>query len=268
MTASISTPRTRASVAPSASGFMAGFGALLRREFTEWRRARRSWILFIVSALFMTLGSLNSWLISILPADVTEGAEPPNLDPLINLVGPISTHVFVIAAIFAVIALITAERESGTLAWTASKPVSRSAIWVSKFVAASAVMWLVAAALPLAATVGVVVVLYGSVPVTTVAAVAIGMAMVIVLYVAVALAASTVVTSQAAVAGITLAVISFAPMLGAVLPDPTVMPTAILDWSVRLGVGQPISIVSPISWTVTVTALTAFSLRRMERMEL
>ena len=103
--------------------------------------------LFIVSALFMTLGSLNSWLITMLPADVTEGGEPPILDPLINLIQPISTHVFVIAAIFAVIALITAERESGTLAWTASKPVSRSAIWLSKFTAASIVMWITAAVL-------------------------------------------------------------------------------------------------------------------------
>jgi ABC-type transport system involved in multi-copper enzyme maturation permease subunit len=268
MTASISTSRPGAAVESTVPGVLAGFSGLVRREFMEWRRARRSWILFIVSALFMTLGSLNSWLITMLPADVTEGGEPPILDPVINLIQPISTHVFVIAAIFAVIALITAERESGTLAWTASKPVSRSAIWLSKFVAASTVMWIVAAALPMAAAVIVVIVLYGAVPATTVAAVALGMAMVIVLYVAVALAASTVVTSQAAVAGIAFAVISLAPMLGALLPDPTVMPTAILDWSVRLGVGEPTSIVSPISWAVAVTALIAVSLRRMERMEL
>jgi ABC-type transport system involved in multi-copper enzyme maturation permease subunit len=257
-----------ATAATSSVGFLPGFGALVRRELKEWRRARRSWMVFIVSALFLTLASLNSWLISNLPGDVTEGAEPPNLDPLMNLVSPILTHVFVIVAIFAVIALITAERESGTLAWTASKPVSRSAIWMAKFATASGVMWLLAGALPLAAAVAVVSVLYGSVPVTAVAAVAIGMAMIIVLYVAVALAASTAVTSQAAVAGITLGVLWFAPMLGAFLPDPTVMPWAILDWSVMLGIGQPVSFVAPISWAVTVVALTAISLRRMERMEL
>ena len=268
MTASISTSRPGAAVESTVPGVLAGFSGLVRREFMEWRRARRSWILFIVSALFMTLGSLNSWLITMLPADVTEGGEPPILDPLINLIQPISTHVFVIAAIFAVIALITAERESGTLAWTASKPVSRSAIWLSKFTAASVVMWITAAVLPLAAAVAVVVVLYGAVPVTTVAAVALGMAMVIVLYVAVALAASTAVTSQAAVAGITFVVISVAPMLGALLPDPTVLPTAILDWSARLAAGVPVNLVSPVAWVVAVTALVAISLRRMERMEL
>ena len=65
-----------------------------------------------------------------------------------------------------------------------------------------------------------------------------------------------------------LGVLWFAPMLGAFLPDPTVMPWAILDWSVRLGVGQPASFIAPISWAVTVGALIAISLRRMERMEL
>jgi hypothetical protein len=106
------------------------------------------------------------------------------------------------------------------------------------------------------------------VPVTTVVAIAAGMGMVIVLYIAVALAASTVVTSQAAVAGITLAVLSVAPMIAAMLPDPTVMPTSILDWSVRLGVGESVNLLAPIGWAVTVGVIVAFALRRMERIEL
>ena len=268
MTAMTTTPRSGATVATPAAGRLPGFGGLFRKELTEWRRARRSWMVFGVSALFMTLGSLNAWLISILPADITEEAEPPILDPLVNLIGPISTHIFVIAAIFAIMALIAAERESGTLAWTASKPVSRSAIWLAKFASASGVLWIIAGVVPLVATVAVVVVLYGSVPVSTVVAVAIGMGMVIALYVAVALTASTLVTSQAAVAGITLAVVALAPMIAAFLPDPTLMPTSILDWSVKVGVGEPFSIISPIGWALTVGALVAFSLRRMERMEL
>ena len=265
MTAITSTPATAGA---SSAGFLPGFGSLVRREFTEWRRAHRSWMVLLFSTLFMTLAALNSWLQSVLPADVTEGAGPPSFDPVMSLVGPISTHVFVVAASFAVIALLTAERESGTLAWTASKPVSRRAIWMAKFVSASGVMYMLAAVLPLAATVALVTILYGAVPVGTVAFVALGMAMIIVLYMAVALAASTVVTSQAAVGAITLGVLWFAPMLGGLLPDPTVMPWAVLDWSVRLGVGQPASFIAPISWAVTVGALIAIALRRMERMEL
>jgi ABC-type transport system involved in multi-copper enzyme maturation permease subunit len=268
MTASIS-PRSTASAASiPAVGILPGFGALVRKELTEWRRARRSWMVFLVSALFLTLGALNAWLISVLPADITEGEPLPSLDPLGNLIGPVSTHVFVIAAVFAVIALITAERESGTLAWTASKPVSRSGIWLAKFASATAIMWLVAGILPLAASVGVVVFLYGSVPASTVGAMAIGMGMVIALYVAVALAASTIVTSQAAVAGITLGVLSVAPMLAQLLPDPLLMPTSILDWSVRLGVGEPAGFIPVIGWVLSLGGLITFSLRRMERMEL
>jgi ABC-type transport system involved in multi-copper enzyme maturation permease subunit len=268
MTAS-TTPRSTATAASiPAAGFLPGFGALLRKELTEWRRARRTWVVFLASVLFMALGAFNAWLISNLPADVTEGGEVPSMDALGNLLGPVSTHVFVIVAIFAVIALITAERESGTLAWTASKPVSRSGIWLAKFASATGILWVAAAILPLAITVAVVVVLYGSVPATTIAAVAIGMGMVIALYIAIALAASTIVTSQAAVAGITLAVLAVAPMVAAFLPDPLLMPTSILDWSVRLGVGQPAGILPVIVWALTVVGLTAFSLRRMERLEL
>lgn len=265
MTATVSTP---ASAGASVAGVLPGFSSLVRRELAEWRRAHRSWMVFVFSTLFLTLAALNSWLQTVLPADMTEGAEAPSFDPVMSLVGPISTHVFVIAAIFAVMALITAERESGTLAWTASKPVSRSAIWMAKFASASAVMYVLAAALPLAATVALVTVLYGAPPVTTVAFVSIGMAMIIVLYMAVALAASTVVTSQAAVGAIALGVLWFAPMLGGFLPDPTVMPWATLDWSVMVGVGQPVSFIAPISWALTVAALIAISLRRMERMDL
>lgn len=266
MTAVTTTPTD--AVAAARPGSLPGFGGLFRKDLTEWRRARRTWIVFLASALFLMLAAVNSWLISQFPPELTEGAEPPNLDPLLNLIGPITTHVFVIIAIFAVMALIVAERESGTLAWTASKPVSRSAIWLSKFASASGVTWLVAGLLPLAATVALVVVLYGAVPMTTIVAVAIGMGSVIALYVAIVLTASTVVTSQAAAAGIALAVTAVAPMLGAVLPDPTVLPTAILDWWVMVGVGEQVSPLGPLAWAVTVAVLVAFSLRRMERLEL
>jgi ABC-2 type transport system permease protein len=265
MTANVSTPATPGA---SVAGALPGFGSLVRKELAEWRRAHRSWMVLAFSTLFLTLAALNSWLQSVLPADVTEGAAPPAFDPLMSLVGPISTHVFVIAAIFAVMALIAAERESGTLAWVASKPVSRSAIWVAKFASASGVMYLLAAAIPLAATVALVTILYGAVPLMTVASVALGMAMIIVLYMAVVLAASTFVTSQAAVGAIALGVLWFAPMVGGFLPDPTVMPWAILDWAVMVGVGQPVGFIAPVSWVLTVAALIAISLRRMERMEL
>jgi ABC-type transport system involved in multi-copper enzyme maturation permease subunit len=268
MTASISKSRPRPGVAAAGAGALPGLAALARKELMEWRRARRTWVVLTASGLFLILGSLNSWLVRLVPADAADGKPLPSLDPLSNLVGPVSTHVFVVIAIFAVMALISVERETGTLAWTAVKPVSRSAIWLAKLGAATGVLWLTAGIVPLAASLGVVAILYGVVPPMAIVSVAVGMGMVIALFVAISLAASTVVTSQAAVAGITLTVISIAPMLGQVLPDPTLMPTAILGWSIKLGVGQPVSPLSPIGWTLAMSALVAFSLRRMERLEL
>ena len=150
----------------------------------EWRRGRRTWVAFLVSALFMTLAALNAWLQTVLPAEATEGA-PPVTDPMTILVGAVSGHIFVIVAIFAVMRILVAERESGMLAWTASKPVSRSAIWLAKFSSATRMLWIVAGVLPLMATVALVVVLYGACrsPVVLIAA---GMGMVIALFVAIA----------------------------------------------------------------------------------
>lgn len=50
--------------------------------------------------------------------------------------------------------------------------------------------------------------------------------------------------------------------------DPTIFPTAILVWSIGLGVGESAGILPLVGWWLTMAALVAFSLRRMERMEL
>ena len=253
--------------APSV-GLFPGFGGLLRKELTEWRRARRTWIVFLVSAAFMTLTALNTWLQTALPDEVTEGAPPAVLDPFMNLVAGVSSQIFVVAAIFAVMALITAERDAGTLGWTASKPVSRSAIWLSKLVASGTVLWLVAAIIPLVATVALVTALYGPLPVVPVVILAIGMGMAILLYVTVALAASTVVGSQAAVAAIAIGFIFLPQFIGLVVPSMELLPQSILQWSMLTAAGEPAGFVTIVAWAVTVAALVAFSFRRMERMEL
>ena len=265
MTAIVSTP---AATGASSVGFLAGFGGLLRKELTEWRRGSRTWIVFLVSAAFMTLTALNTWLQANLPEEAIEGAPAPVLDPFMNLLTGVSSQIFVIAAIFAVMALITAERESGTLAWTASKPVSRSAIWVSKFVASSAVLFVAAAVLPLVATVILVLALYGPLPVLPVVVLAIGMGMAIVLYVAVALTASTSVSSQAAVAGIAIGFIFLPQFLGVIVPNMEFLPQSILQWSMLTAAGESVGTVTVVYWVVTVVALVATAGRRMERLEL
>lgn len=267
MTAVTTASRPEAASASPSLGRLPGFGGLARKELTEWRRGRRTWVVLIVSAMFMALTALNVWLQSNLPAEGGEAPANVVVDPMMNLVGAVSGQIFAVAAIFAVMSLIVGERDSGTLAWTASKPVSRGAIWLSKFTVASTVLWVAAGLIPLAVTAALVVALYGPLPVLPVLVMGVGMGMAMVLYVAVALAVSTVVPSQAAVAGIGLAVMFVPSLLGIVIPA-QFLPTSILQWTIVSAVGEPAGFVTPVVWLVSVVSLVAFSLWRMERLEL
>ena len=255
-----------AAVASSGLGALPGFGGLVRKEMTEWRRGRRAWVVLIVATLFMALTAMNAWLnAELAPA---EEAEQFSLDPITNLAIAVSAQIFVVIAIFAVMSLIISERESGTLAWTASKPVSRSAIWLAKWVSSTAMLGLLALLIPLVVTAVEVVVLYGPLPILPIVIMAIGALMAIALFVALGLASATVVTSQAAVAAIGLGVLFLPQLVGALLPIAEYLPTSILEWSLKVASGQPAGPATPVSWALTVAALVAFSLGRMERMEL
>ena len=263
----VSTPRRNALEPTHSLGMLPGLGGLFRKELSEWLHSRRIWVAFLVSGLFMTLSALNSWLQANLPAEPGEPALSPVTDPMLILLGAVSSQIFAVVAIFAVMGLLVAERESGTLAWTASKPVSRSGIWLAKWTSAIGVLWLVAGLLPFAATVGLVIALYGALSATPLAILAIGIGLSIAFYVTVALAVSTVVTSQAAVAAVALALM-FLPQLLGLFVSPELLPTSILPWTVMISAGESPGLVTPVVWLVSIAALIAFSLNRMEGMEL
>ena len=125
---------------PATYSSLSGLGALLRKDTTEWLRGRRAWVLLVVTTLFMALSAANGWISAQIVGALGPGAEVGDftLKPDDNLLSAIGTQIFVLAAILAVVSLIVAERQSGTLAWTASKPVSRAAIWLSKWPSARA----------------------------------------------------------------------------------------------------------------------------------
>jgi ABC-2 type transport system permease protein len=274
MTTSIDTstiPVTRGHAA--GSDRFAGFRPLARKDLAAWGHGFRPWVILAISTLFMTLAAANAWLNAVIAEQLPPGAVPPEplpMDPVLNLAAAVGAQIFVFAAIFAAMGLLTGERERGTLSWIASKPVSRAAIWLSSWAVGSLVVTVTAAVLPLVATVAVVVVLYGMVPPAIVAGVAVGMAATIVLFMAVGLAASTVTTNQAAVAAIGFAVMFVPTILGGLLPvDITpFLPTSIFHWSMLVVGGGDAGIVTPIAWAVGIAALAAAAIARMDRLEL
>ncbi|HEX2754120.1 MAG TPA: ABC transporter permease subunit [Candidatus Limnocylindrales bacterium] len=171
---------------------------------------------------------------------------------------------------FAAMSLIVRERDGGTLSWVASKPVSRSSILISKWLSASAVLWVVAGLVPLGLTVATVTVLYGAPPVGAVFAAGFGIGAAISLFVAVALAASTFSASQPAVAGITFAAFLLPTIVAAVIPFDIApyLPTSILSWAMGVGTGAAVGFVTPIAWVLGLAAIGLVGARRMAALEL
>ena len=254
------------------SGRLLGIRPLLGKDLGEWRHAKRGWVILAVTAGFMVLaaanGALTTWILANVPDAV--GSSKATMDPIANFVAAVSSQIFIVAAIFGSMGLLVTEREHGTLAWVASKPVARGSIWVSKWTAAAVAISVAGALLPLVATVGLVIVLYGMVPVGLVVMSAVGMVASVVFFAAVVLAASTVVSNQAAVAAIGFAVFALPTIIVGILPiDISAwLPTSIAAWAVGLGAGADVGFVTPIAWAVATAVIAAFAAWRMEAAEL
>ena len=161
MTASTSTPPAVAAAAAN-PGILPGFGGVFRKEVIEWLQRVASVDHADREHVVHDPTAMNAWIQDTLaPIDPVP---PPVLDPFTNVAAGVSAQMFVVIAIFVTMSLIVGERESGTLAWTASKPVSRGAIWLAKWTSATGILWLLGVILPLVATAILVTVIYGPLP--------------------------------------------------------------------------------------------------------
>jgi ABC-type transport system involved in multi-copper enzyme maturation permease subunit len=270
MTASIT---TAGPVAASSTPRFHAFRALARKDLAEWTRGKRVWIIVAVTTAFLALtaanGAITSWLVANVP-DATTKPGPISMDPLTNFVGAAATQFFVLVAIFASMSLLIAERERGTLSWVASKPVSRGAIWMSKWATAVLVVAIVGGVIPLVATFGLVAGLYGSAGLGALVLVTVGVVASIAFIIAVVLAASTFVSNQPAVAAIGFAVFFLPQLLVGLLPISVeaYLPTSILGWTVGLATGADVGVVTPIAWAISIVVLAGIAVRQMDAMEL
>jgi ABC-2 type transport system permease protein len=272
MTAIVADARGAAS--PSVSGRFLGLRPLLRKDSIEWMRGRRAWIIAGVTTVFMVLtaanGAITTYIRTNFPEPGMDGIPMPSLDPMLNLLSAPASQVFLIAAVFAVASLIVHERDTGTLAWVASKPVSRGSIWMSKWISSSIILAIAAAMIPFAITVGMVMALYGAVSVPAVAVVAVGMVAAVIFYAAVGLAAGSVLPSAPAIVAVGLGVLFLVPILTGLAPFDVApyLPTSIFGWAVGLAGGQDVGVVTPIAWAIGTALVIAFAIWRMERIEL
>jgi ABC-2 type transport system permease protein len=251
-----------------------GLGKLLRKDISEWLHGKRPWVVLGVTTSVFVLAAANAriteWAARSFPADPGDGpAKVLSVLPLDNILFAIGTQFIVLAAIFATMSLLIAERDSGTLAWTISKPVSRTSVLVSKWLTSTLILWVAAVVVPLTFTTAIVTVLYGLPDLAIVIALGLTLITVPAFFVAVALTAATLVPSQAAVGAIGVAVFVAPQIVGGVLPALTpFFPGSIFDWSVEISTGGPASLVTPVAWLVGLTFLFVLARQRLTAMDL
>ena len=273
MTAQTLTPGAVAAPVPT-DRRLAGLGALLSKDTTEWLRGRRAWVVLAVSVTFMALAAGNGWIVtqltSMLPPEAGAEVGAGLAGALDNLLAAVGAQVFVLATILAVGSLLVSERQAGTLAWVASKAVSRRSIWLSKWISAFGMIAATAVVLPLATTVALVTVLYGAPDAALVAGLAVGMLSVVAFFAAVGILAGTVLTSQVGVVGAGFGVFVLMPILGGLLPPEigAMLPVSMLTWAAGIASGMPASWTTPVAFAIVLAAIVAVGLWRMDRMEL
>jgi ABC-type transport system involved in multi-copper enzyme maturation permease subunit len=243
-----------------------GFEPFLRKELAEWWQCRAAQVTFVVVAALGTLGTLSTRI------DQAAGGVPSTgqLDATTNIFASQFAHWVMLAAIFASIGTLTQERTTGTLAWTLSKPVSRSSVLLAKWAAALLALALFSVILPLAWMVVVATVAYGAVPDLAAVARFGGVLLAVpALFVAIDLAVATRLDSQAGIAAIAIG-IGYAPyLLGTFLPKlAELWPSAVGGLATTVGMGQPASVATVASWALTIAVVAIGGLWLFNREDL
>jgi ABC-type transport system involved in multi-copper enzyme maturation permease subunit len=241
-----------------------GFGPFLRKEASEWWHRRAIIATFSAVTLLGVVGTLAMRIDELVSARTPSAAE---LDPTANVLGAQFDQWILFAAIFASIGLLIGERSSGTLAWTLSKPISRTSLLVAKWLVAVFMLTVFGLALPLAISVGVATWSYGSAPdFGRVAAMGVVLIALPAFYVALNLALSTRLNSQAGVAAIGVGVAMVPLLFGGFLPLLVELwPTSMASIALAAAGGESLHVPTVLSWSVVVVALGIGALVTFQR---
>jgi ABC-2 type transport system permease protein len=251
----------------SASSGLLGFGSFMRKELSEWWQRRAILATFAVVTALGVIGTLatriDEWLSGLAPA-ATE------LDPTMNVLGALFDQWILFAAIFATIGLLIQERTTGTLAWTLSKPISRTSLLLAKWGVAVFMLAVFGLVLPLAVSVTVATWAYGSVPdlgrVATFGGVLIAIPA---FYAALNLARSTRLNSQAAVAAIAVGAAMVPLLFGGLLPVIVELwPTSMSSIAIAMAGGEAPHPPTILSWAIVVIGLGVAGLLIFQREDL
>jgi ABC-2 type transport system permease protein len=230
-----------------------GFQPLFRKELRAWWQGRAALVSFGAVGVLATVGTLatriDEWMGGV--------PSPDMLSPTANVLGGQLEQWATVAAILASIGTLTQERATGTLAWTLSKPVSRTSVLLAKWAAAVAMLSMFTVILPLVVSVGVATLAYGSMPdAAAVAKYGLVLMGVPAFFVALNLALATRLNSQAGIAAVALAVFAVPYFLGGFLPAiGELWPTSIAAMAGMVAAGSAPNAPTVASWAVSIVVV-------------
>lgn len=245
-----------------------GFGNLFRKEAGDWLQGRRA---LVVAAVSVGMSVLTVLVPLIVRATAGPTAAPDlSLDPTTNVLLGWNGSFVPVVIILATMGLLALERDQGTLAWTLTKPVSRTALLAAKWSAAFLALATLSVLLPLAVQVTVATVAYGAMPdLAVVARFGLLYLTVPVLYVTLTVAIGTVVRTTPGVAGVAFAAAFGPTMIGMLARDlAPFLPTSMDKWALAVAGDAPLTLTQPLSWLISVVALAAFSVLAFDRQEI
>jgi ABC-type transport system involved in multi-copper enzyme maturation permease subunit len=166
--------------------------------------------------------------------------------------------------------LVASERDKGTLAWSLSKPLSRGALLLAKWSAATLVYAVAGLLLPMLACVAVASAAYGAPPdLAAVGRFTVAILTIPAFYIALCVALGTRLSSQAAVAGVALAVTFLPSFAGLISVDlARLMPPAMADWVLAMAGGAPVGLLTPVGWVAGMVAIAVAASVAFARAEL
>jgi ABC-2 type transport system permease protein len=254
---------------------MDGFGIFLRKELREAARANR---LLVVGAIFLLLGIISpvtaKYTPELLKAIGTgqQGVQiivpPPTINDAIlqylkNVAG---TGIFV--AILLPMGMVAREKERGTAAFVLTKPLSRPAFLLAKFVALVLTLTL-GVALAALATYFYTALLFAPLALGGFLGCTALILLSLLVYASITFLGSTLVSSQLAAAGVGLAGWVLVSILGIIPAVGQYTPAGLLDSASALALGTPpphlaASVLANLALIVALVALAWLSFRRQE----
>ena len=242
-------------------GMFLGFGTVLRKEITEWFKGPKTLIVAGVSIA----GGIFTTLIPFISKATNQAAETGleqtqlhlTMDPTANVLLGWTGQTVALIAVVATMALISTERDRGTLAWSLTNPVSPTSIVAAKLIAAFLVFSAAAVFLPLIVSSVLATLVYGGLPdLTTVGTFGVLFVTLPAFYVALTVSLGTAVKTTAGVAGVAFAVMFVPQILGGLIPIVgEASPTSIGVWAMAVATGQHPSMLTLGGWLVSMVVL-------------